>query len=687
MLATGLYALYPFRIRSSRNGLRPLKLPTFSISSSFDPAPLLYPIIIPVLVSLSLPHRNPPLVLPNILLALSSLPPQTIPFHDCGSGLSVSHWMVTLAPLVLSEHFSWDTAPKPLALLGCDSETLALVFPLHQALIPTLDFLLTTSILPAELQLLTTALINLFLFASSPQAEILKSLLWLGSMCIFASCQYVLRWEVALARIPSWKFRRSPSGSRSRKSLLSFAYHKFCQRISRVNSAEGATSDSDAPDGYPAVKSRKTMHDSHKHAPSSGPVSAVDNVTTEEAFQQYQSHRRRHTISSFGTLPPQRVRTTPSGRRKRSMAPGHSSFLSMTVSQVQVRKWLYALYVYTAVLIIIMGPVRKYVSERALHGFEPFGWALGYLFGNLSSFRFWVLMWNLDHWIPLPSREVSDTSCRFGWLQCLREGTLAPANARLLICLHCILIILTGLGVVFRLSSVTEVDTRRKVFHGMMVLMFIPTIYIDPAFCALALALTLSVFLLLDLFRASQLPPISRPLTYFLAPYVDGRDHRGPVIISHIFLLIGCSIPLWLSLADVPRTGTSPWIGWDVPTRDVSMVSGVVCVGMGDAAASLVGRRFGRHKWLWGGGKSIEGSVAFAAAVSCGLLVARIRLFQTGLPVSGSAGGINDSWLSAAGKAILAAGGASATEAILTGCNDNVLVPVVLWLLVRGLGL
>ncbi|RJE21266.1 dolichol kinase [Aspergillus sclerotialis] len=214
-----------------------------------------------------------------------------------------------------------------------------------------------------------------------------------------------------------------------------------------------------------------------------------------------------------------------------------------------------------------------------------------------------------------------------------------------------------------------------------MVLMFFPTIYIDPAFCALALAVVLSIFLLLDLFRASQLPPISRPLTHFLAPYVDGRDHRGPVIISHIFLLIGCSIPLWLSLADIPRTGSSPWMGWNVLSRDVSMISGLVCVGLGDAAASLVGRRFGRHKWLWGGGKSLEGSIAFAAAVSCGLIFARIYLSIGRWPISGSESQTNFSWLWAIVKAILAAGGASTTEAILTGCNDNVVVPVVLWLL------
>jgi dolichol kinase len=248
-----------------------------------------------------------------------------------------------------------------------------------------------------------------------------------------------------------------------------------------------------------------------------------------------------------------------------------------------------------------------------------------------------------------------------------------------------------GLAVVFQLSSVAEVDTRRKVFHGMMVLMFLPTVFVDPTFCALALGLVLSIFLLLDLFRASQLPPISRPLTYFLAPYVDGRDHRGPVIISHIFLLIGCSIPLWLSLSDLARNDQGPWVGWDVPARDASMVSGVICVGMGDAAASLIGRRYGRLKWFWGGGKSLEGSVAFVVAVSVGLLAVRAWLIVGGWPVAGSEWVEAPTstvrfWLWTLCKAGLAAGGTSATEAILTGCNDNVVVPVVLWLLVRGLG-
>ncbi|KAJ5811880.1 hypothetical protein N7474_008181 [Penicillium riverlandense] len=700
LLVTGLYAAFPFTIRAATSGRRwrlwPKNRPFFSIPSSFDPAPLLYPLLIPIFVSLSLTHHRTALAMPNIILSLSSLPPLVVPLHHWAHGFSTSHWMVTLIPIVISEHTFFDsTIPKPLSLRGFDAEALTLLFPLHQTLIPTLDFLLTTSLLPAELQLLTTALINLYLFAASPQAQILKALLWLGGMCILISCRHLLRWEVALARIPNWKFRRPPNRSQSPRKFLNMMDHRICEKLSRACVSDGPMSDSDEPSAFQNSRRTKTIPPiCESGLLSAEPRSATGDISMTKALEQHihTVQRRRHSIATFDeVIREERVRTTPGGRRKKSMEPGLASFLSLTAAQAQVRKWLYALCVYATSVLIILGPIRKYVAEYALHGQDPFAWALGYLFGNLSGFRFWVLMLNFEYWIQLPPRVDGDASCWLGWVEHLRQTTVGAASSRLLISGYCLLVLLTGLAVVFQLSSVAEVDTRRKLFHGMMVLMFLPTVFVDPTFCAMALALVLAVFLLLDLFRASQLPPISRPLTYFLAPYVDGRDHRGPVIVSHIFLLIGCSIPLWLSLADLPRTGLGPWAGWDVPSRDVSMVSGVICVGMGDAAASLIGRRFGRLKWFWGGGKSLEGSVAFAVAVTCGLVVVRAWLLLGRWPVSGIAD--EDSvlsstsfWLATVGKAVLAAGGTSATEAILTGCNDNVVVPVVLWLLVRGLG-
>jgi dolichol kinase len=216
----------------------------------------------------------------------------------------------------------------------------------------------------------------------------------------------------------------------------------------------------------------------------------------------------------------------------------------------------------------------------------------------------------------------------------------------------------------------------------MMVAMLLPTTFIDATFVSLALIIILTVFLILDLLRASQLPPLSKPLAYFLTPYVDGRDLRGPVVVSHMFLLIGCAIPLWLSLAGSTFSGTLPWENWEVETRDVSFIAGIVCVGMGDAAASLIGRRYGRHKWPWAGGKSFEGSVAFAVAVTIGLSFGKIwlRLGQWSEPEN-----VGGSIAQTLGKAGVAACGASFMEAVLTGGNDNVVVPVVLWLFVRAL--
>lgn len=321
---------------------------------------------------------------------------------------------------------------------------------------------------------------------------------------------------------------------------------------------------------------------------------------------------------------------------------------------------------------------------ESLHGDEPVGWALGYLFGDIQWFRWQVVSRNLGWWICLPLRlsQGMDQTVEHGRVEHFRSF-FGEANTRLLLSAHCLVAIAIGLVVVFSLSPVCEVDTRRKVFHFMMVAMFLPATYIDPCFVALALSIILAAFLLLDLLRASQLPPLSKPLALFLAPYVDGRDLKGPVVISHIFLLIGCAIPLWLSLGSLPRTGFGHLQGWDVPTREIAMVSGVVCVGLGDAAASLIGRRYGHRKWLWGGGKSLEGSAAFAIAVFLGLMAAHVWLRLGGWAATNRH---TDTWQATMQKMGVCASMTSLTEAVLTGGNDNVVVPIVLWACVKSLG-
>jgi dolichol kinase len=711
LVMAGILALYPLRLlyyswrRGSPSNLRLRQ--RIRIPAAFDPAPILYPAILPVLITISLFSTSQKPLLPNILLGLAALPPQLIPYGTSTLGYSTVHWFLSILPLVASE--STDIPSKVFASIpyklklpppdqGLHPEILVALFPLHQALLPPLHYLTTTSLLPAELHILSIALVNLLLFADSPQAGIIRTLLWLGGVSVFVLCGKVLKWGVALARIPRWRFRRVGNIIKARQSFLQVLNQTL--KPDRSRSASRAIAESDADeDDYPIknpltkTKSLKlNIVDTLKNnsiAMSGGEIqSAVESKKT--GFEKSngtadEPPRRRNTLPSLPSpnhVPPQTLRHR---RRAKSVA---QSFLALTPTQAAVRKWMYAAYFYFVVAALILGPIRYVIGKYALNDHEPFGWAIGYLFGNIQRLRFEVFNWDLNWWVALPPMFDPDNyTNHLPPAEHLRSVVIGAASVRLLLCAYCVGIIAIGLIIVLSITFV-EVDTRRKVFHGMMVAMLLPTIYIDPCFISLALALVLAIFLLLDLIRASQLPPLSGPIATFLTPYVDGRDLRGPVVVSHIFLLIGCAIPLWLSLAGVQRTGDHAWTGWDVQTRDVSMIAGVICVGMGDAAASLIGRRYGRRKWPWAGGKSLEGSLAFAVAVMVGLVFGKVWLaLGWGDRVERSA----VEWVLVSGivlaKAAVCAFGASLEEAVLTGGNDNVVVPVVLWVLVRGVRL
>lgn len=624
------------------------------------------------------------------------MPRTIVPSQDNFSGHTSVQYLLSVLPLAGLDSLHSPTAASP--------EILSLLYPLHQALLPSLGYLTTTSLLPSELQLMSISMINVFIFSSSPQSLILKALTWIGGLSIFVLCRRVLEWEVALARIPSWRFRRDNEYNRLYLVLKRILKELVGGRPSHFTYTEEASdkSDSDKPHNFVRrIPQRRSRGISFATSNGDSTLSRLQTAMTLPAKESLSSswplktdgtsspspsHTRRQRSSTLplctGPTPGNLGQCNdrdPSSTIQRLSMP--KSFRSLTKEQATVVKWLYAWYTYAAVTILTAIPIRIYIGRYALHRQEPVGWALGYLLGDIHQFRSVVTAIGLEKWCQLSSTRLNSTVTH-EWAENIRWNYLGAANTRLLICLHCLITIGLGLAVVFRLSAYADVDTRRKVFHGMMVVMFLPTIFVDPTFVALALTLVLAIFLLLDLFRASQVPPLSRPLTYFLAPYVDGRDHRGPVIVSHMFLLIGCSIPLWLSLASVERSGTFPWQGWEVPTRDLSMISGVVCVGMGDAAASLVGRRYGRRRWCWSGGKSLEGSAAFAVAVVLGLSLARLWLLYG--EWHGSSG---DSWPVFYAKATVAASGASLTEAALTGGNDNVIVPLILWLLVRGLAI
>jgi dolichol kinase len=76
---------------------------------------------------------------------------------------------------------------------------------------------------------------------------------------------------------------------------------------------------------------------------------------------------------------------------------------------------------------------------------------------------------------------------------------------------------------------------------------------------------------------------------------IDDRD-SGRVILTHIYLLVGLAIPVWL----IPNTNGA---------FKIAMYSGVLSLGIGDSFASIIGKQLGQIK-LPNSEKTLEGTVA-----------------------------------------------------------------------------
>ena len=130
-VTTILLLLYPLRLivwtsqhRRPSNSI-PMHIP-IHIPTAFDPAPILYPPAITLFVSSLIAVDNEAVLLPNIILAISSLPPALVPSTSSDPGVNPLHWTLSCLPLLfLSEQASAPTDPpfsrgSPLPL-ACES--------------------------------------------------------------------------------------------------------------------------------------------------------------------------------------------------------------------------------------------------------------------------------------------------------------------------------------------------------------------------------------------------------------------------------------------------------------------------------------------------------------------------------------------------------------------------------------
>lgn len=121
---------------------------------------------------------------------------------------------------------------------------------------------------------------------------------------------------------------------------------------------------------------------------------------------------------------------------------------------------------------------------------------------------------------------------------------------------------------------------------------------------------SLFILIFLEYIRLAKLGAFGRGLESFMRQFTDHRD-SGSAIITHLYLLLGCMIPILVEFTSFPES-----TAYVFPA-----MSGVMVLGVMDSAASFFGTRFGRHKWP-GTKKSIEGTCsAVLSSVLFALLV------------------------------------------------------------------
>ncbi|KAI6122178.1 histidine kinase [Pisolithus croceorrhizus] len=189
------------------------------------------------------------------------------------------------------------------------------------------------------------------------------------------------------------------------------------------------------------------------------------------------------------------------------------------------------------------------------------------------------------------------------------------------------------------------VNARRKFFHGLAVAMFLPGVAVDPAFTHLSFSAAFALFIFAEYVRYFAVYPFGAAVHLFMNEFLDQKD-SGTAILSHFYLLMGCAGAVWL----------------EGPSQ-LDQYTGILALGVGDAMASIIGKRIGRYRWFAGSPKTVEGSLAFVfSLVLCAWC---LRLF-----------GLVDDFSMSRYAAVVTL--VSVLEGF-TDQNDNLTLPLYMW--------
>lgn len=225
---------------------------------------------------------------------------------------------------------------------------------------------------------------------------------------------------------------------------------------------------------------------------------------------------------------------------------------------------------------------------------------------------------------------------------------------RLSLCAYWICVIFVSVLRFYNISKNSKIERilLRKYYHLMAVSMFVPALIFQPEFLDLSFGAALAVFLALEIIRVWRIWPLGQSVDKFMNAFTDHRD-SDLLIVSHFSLLLGCSLPIWISS------------GYN--DRPLAPFSGILSLGIGDTMASVVGYKYGVLRWSKTGKKTIEGTAAGITSVlaACSVL----------LPLLASTGYIlTEHWCS-----LLLAVTVSGMLEAYTAQLDNAFIPLIFY--------
>jgi dolichol kinase len=205
----------------------------------------------------------------------------------------------------------------------------------------------------------------------------------------------------------------------------------------------------------------------------------------------------------------------------------------------------------------------------------------------------------------------------------------------------------------------------RKAFHVLAVALFVPPLLSrQEVVLSLALVAAALVFMVVETCRLCGTPWLASRLNVFMRRYLDKRENteRGDLVLTHLYLLMGCAFPVWLELGS-SATGVEPRApsgGMDLLRR----AAGILLIGVGDACAAAYGINFGKIHWPCSH-RTVEGSFAFVVSIMTAALA--LSLSQTVGTVTWQVGEI---------KAFACAVALSMFLEVYTDSIDNLVLPL-----------